>query len=180
MAKISGGVRTLKTGSKEYNARKVDVDNMKNSGLYSEVYFSQKSGGYMAVEQSPFGHKPEEIRAAKILANNGYKMILKNEAGHLTTPDGKIFSYFYEQHTPSKTSFHKSLEHAKNKHEKLIRMGKPGIDVALVYVKYNRYSKKDVVEGIKKYESYQSNRHRFNQIIVVTPKGRIHRHRHNK
>ena len=100
MAKTSGGVRTLKTGSKEYSLRALDVERMRNSGIYSSVEFSHNGGGYVAIENSTMSHKAEELEAARILANNGYKVILGNEAGQLTTSEGQIFSFSYEQHTP--------------------------------------------------------------------------------
>jgi hypothetical protein len=84
MAKITGGVRILKTGSKQYTARELEARQMLNSGLYSSVEMSKTGGGYVAIEQSTKKHKPEELEAAKILANNGYKVILKDEAGSLT------------------------------------------------------------------------------------------------
>lgn len=66
----------------------------------------------------------------------------------------------------------KCLEHASKKVYKGVR-----IDVPLIFDKHKRFSKKDVVEGIKMYEEY--NRTRFKQIIVVSLSGRIHRHKHN-
>jgi len=172
MAKISGGVRTLRGGSKEFTARQSEVQQLENSGLYSSVEFSKKGGGYVAVEKSSYKHKLEELEAARFLSDKGYKVILKDEAGELKTPDGKIFKYSFEQRTPegsTASNFAKSLEHAKLKKA----------DIALVYMKYNLHTKQSVVEGIKKYESHKTNTHRFNEIIIVTPDGRIHRHKHN-
>jgi len=174
MAKTSGGVRTLKTGSREYSTRELEVIKMREIGLYSSVEFSKKGGGYVAVEKSTMKHKPEELEAAGFLADKGYKVTLKDEAGEFKTPDGKIFSYFFEQHTPSidKNSakhFSNSLEHAKVKKA----------DIALVYMKTSGHTKKSVIDGIKEYESHKTNIHRFKQIIIVTKDGRVHKHRHN-
>jgi len=100
MAKISGGVRTLRGGSKEFTARQSEVQQLENSGLYSSVEFSKKGGGYVAVEKSPYEHKPEELEAARFLADKGNIMKLKNEAGNMRTPDGYVFNYSFEQITP--------------------------------------------------------------------------------
>ena len=168
--KTGGGNRVLKTGSKEYTARELEVKAMRESGLYSEVYFDKSSGGYYAVEKSDMAHKAEEYEAARFLANKGYKMILKDESGGMTTPDGKIFKYSFDQITPegsTPSNIRNALVHAREKKA----------DVALVYMKHNKHTKKSVVEGLKLYEA--KNGYRFKQIIVVTPDGRIHKHRHN-
>ena len=170
MAKISGGVRTLKGGSREFTARQSEVRQLENSGLYSSVEFSKKGGGYVAVEKSLYKHKPEELEAARFLSDKGYKVILKDEAGELKTPDGKIFKYSFEQRTPdgsTATNFRNSLFHAKSK----------TADIAVVYMKYNKHTKQSVTSGIKLFED--SGSYRFKQIIIVTPDGRIHKHRHN-
>jgi len=170
MAKISGGVRSLKTGSREYSARELEVIQMRNSGKYSSVEFSKKGGGYVAVEKSTASHKPEELEAARFLANKGYKVTLKDEAGNFVTPDGKLFSYSFEQSTPeggTAKNFRSQLSHARDK----------TADVALVYMKYNKHTKQSVTDGIRLYEA--GNSYRFKEIIIITPDGRIHRHRHN-
>lgn len=144
---------------------------MEESGKYSSVEFSKKGGGYVAIEKSAKKHKKEELEAARLLADKGYKVTLKDEAGELKTPDGKIFSYSFEQRTPegsTATNFRNSLFHAQGKRAK----------IALLYMKYNKHTKKSVLDGIKLFEEAGS--YRFNQIIIVTKDGRIHRHRHSK
>ena len=170
MAKTSGGVRTLKAGSKNYNARRKEFWVLMGSGKYSDGYFSDMSGGYYLVEKSDMAHKTEEFEAAGILADRGYKVILKDESGGLTTPDGQIFTYSFDQITPegdTPGNFKNALMHARSKKA----------DVALVYMKHNKHTKQSVVEGIKLYE--EKNKYRFKQIIIVTKDGRIHKHRHN-
>ena len=171
MAKTSGGVRTLKTGSREYRKRESEVNEMIASGKYQSVKMSS-GGGYVAIEKSTFKHKPEELEVANILASKGYKVILKNEAGQIKSADGTIFSATFEQRTPKQSRFKKSLEHAKNKNTE-----KQKIDIGVVYDKYRIYNKKDVEIGIKDYES--QNKYRFKQIIVISNKGNVHIHRHN-
>ena len=172
MAKTSGGNRSLTNGSREYSRRQKEVGEMRASGKYSSVKMSEKGGGYVAIEKSKFPHKPEEIEAAHFLADKGYKVILKDEAGHVTTPDGYIFSYTFEQSTPvsakGENGFKNRLQHARDK----------AVDVALVYDKYDLFTKTDVKDGIKLYEQY--NRHRFKKIIVVSARGNVHVHKHNE
>ena len=170
MAKISGGVRILKSGSRQYTAREREVMEMQASGKYSSVILSKKGGGYVAVENGKAKHKPEELEAARFLADKGYKVTLKDETGQIKTPDGYLFKASFEQRTPEGSSarnFRFALEHARNK----------VVDIPVVYMKYNRHTKQSVVEGLKEYEAFNS--YRFKQIVIITPDGRIHRHKHN-
>lgn len=168
MGKTSGGNRTLKSGSREYIARRKEVAEMIASGKYSSVTMSESGGGYVAIEKSSQRHKPEEIEAANHLAKKGYKVILKDEAGQVKTPDGYLFTASFEQRTPTQASVHKALEHAKIKNA----------DIALIYDKHHIYHRADIDKGLERYELY--NEYRFKQIIVVSKDGEVHRHRHNK
>lgn len=170
MAKVSGGTRILKTGSKEWAAREKEVSEMQKSGKYSSVTFHKEGGGYVAVEQSKMKHKKEELEAAAFLAKKGYKVILKDEAGQVATPDGFLFKATFEQRTPTvgeAKGFKNSLEHAKKKNA----------EIAIVYDKNYVYHRKDVDAGIKLYESL--NNYKFKQIIVIASDGMVHRHKHN-
>ncbi|MBQ9255152.1 MAG: hypothetical protein IJ180_10330 [Bacteroidales bacterium] len=169
MAKVSGGTRVLKQGSREYNKRKEEVYQMQKSGKYSSVKMTDR-GGYVAIEKSRAKHKAEEIEAAEILANKGYKVILKDEVGDVRTPDGYLFKVSFEQRTPRGEGFknvNNSLEHAKIKNA----------EITVIYDKYNKYNRKNIDDGIKYYESL--NKYRFKEIIVVTKGGRVHKHKHN-
>jgi len=53
-----------------------------------------------------------------------------------------------------------------------------GLEILIFYMKYNSHTRQSVEEGLKLFES-KSN-FRFDRIIVVTPSGRIHVHKHNK
>ena len=106
MAKTSGGVRTYRQGTSTYQKRKAEAEAMRASGRYSSVEF-RDSGGYVAIEKSKMKHRPEELEAASILANKGYKVILKDETGSdigIKTPDGYLFSVSFEQRTPTRDS----------------------------------------------------------------------------
>lgn len=173
MAKTSGGIRTYKNGSSTYRRREVEADAMRRSGKYSSVEMG-KGGGYVAIEKSPARHMPEELEATKILADRGYKVTLKNEAGlghKIKTPDGYLFSASFEQKTPkgnTDINIRSSLYHARDKKA----------DVPVLYMKGSGHTRQSVENGIRAFES--ASKYRFKQIIVVTEDGRIHRHKHNK
>ena len=175
MAKPGGGTRKLKNGSREYNKRLKEVESMRASGKYSSVEMGVH-GGYLAIEKSKTQHKPEEIEAGKILADNGYKVILKNEDGHRATGDGTLFSIEYEQRTPTKGGAHgvlKAIEHARIK----VMKGAEEVQIPVIFDKNRLYNKAMVEDGIKLYE--RLNRIRFKEIIVVSANGHVHRHKHN-
>lgn len=171
MAKERGGSRTLKSGSAEYRRRENEVIAMRQSGKYSSVQITDK-GGYVAIEKSTMAHKPEELEAAQILADNGYKVILKDEnVVEGKTPDGYVFSLSYEQRTPTKDraeTIRYALNHARDK----------GADVAVIYSKYHSFSRKTMEAGVNLFES--NDPYRFKKIIVVADNGHIHRYRHDK
>lgn len=173
MAKTAGGVRTYKQGSSTYRKRQAEVEAMRASGKYSSIEMS-KGGGYVAIEKSTARHMPEELEAARILADKGYKVILKDEATGLhgvKTPDGYLFNASFEQRTPTKdgaNTIRNALYHARNK----------GADVAVIYSRNHAFTRGSVENGIKLYE--QSHDYKFKRIIVVADNGNVHRYRHNK
>ena len=174
MTKKRGSSRQLKSGSAEMERRRKEVGEMRESGKYISVEMG-KNGGFLAIEKGKAKHKPEEIEAGKILADKGYKVILKDETGEVTTPDGYIFSSLFEQRTPDKAKGAKGFEGVlKHSFDKVLKGAK--IDVPVVYDKYGKFSKKDVEEGIKLFEQHK--RMRFKEIIVVSDTGRIHIHIH--
>ena len=169
MAKTSGGVRKYSKGSSTYLKRQAEAETMRRSGKYSSVEMG-KGGGYVAVEKSSAKHKPEELEAARILANKGYKVMLKDESGGKITPDGFIFKASFEQRTPqagSYKNFVKGLEHAKKK----------VASVAVMYDKYGVHTRSSVKKGLSRYEYL--NKYRFKEVIVISKDGRIHRHKHD-
>lgn len=169
MAKTSGGVRTYKPGTATYTKREREVEELRASGKYSSVTMSE-GGGYVAVEKSPKQHKPEEVEVARILARKGYKVKLKDEAGMVTTEDGKIFEASFEQRSPTHDrpqSIRNALFHARDKSAK----------IAVIYSRKHIFSRKSVEEGIKLFEA--GSRHRFERIIIVADNGHVHRYKHN-
>lgn len=150
MAKASGGTRKLKYGSREYRKRQDEIKAMQGNGKYSSVTMGTH-GGYLAIEKSNSQHKIEEIEAGKILADNGYKVILTSEDGHKATGDGTLFSIGYEQRTPTKGTAHgvlKAIEHARIK----VMKGAKEVKIPVIYDKKRLYNKTMIEEGIKLYE----------------------------
>ena len=180
MAKLSGGVRVLKVGSKGFNARRKEYWQLIESGKYRDGYFSDMSGGYWLEEKSSNPHSEGEREAAQILADHGYKVVLIDESGSSIKVDGTIFSFTYEQRTPYAGIKAKKMPktgNAKNFENALEHAMKKKADYAVVYMKQNKHTKQTVSEGLKKFEEH--NQYRFKQLIVVTKDGRIHRHRHD-
>lgn len=142
---------------------------MRDSGLYSEVT-ATKDGGLFAIEKGKARHKPEEIEAGKYMAKAGYHVILKDETGSVTTPDGYVYSFTFEQRTPTKggATFKRALDHAQKK----------SADVAVVYDKHQVYHRQDVENGIKQFENHS--KYRFKRIIVVSKSGNVYEHSHNE
>lgn len=177
MVKLSGGSRTLTGGSREYGRREVEFNQLRNSGQYSEGYFSKKGGGYVLVERSTMPHSQDEIEAARFMADKGYIVTLTDESNQgkgskVKTPDGKIFDATFEQRTPDGTqntpeNIRSALRHGRDKQS----------DMVVIYQKHGKHSRAAVEEGIRIYEA--QSRHRFSQIMIVTRDGRIHRHKHN-
>ena len=170
MAKTAGGVRTYRQGTSTYLKRFEEVGRLRMSGRYSSVEMG-KGGGWLAIEKSTARHKPEELEAARILADKGYKVTLKDEGGQVKTPDGYLFSASFEQRTPTKdgaNTIRNALYHARNK----------GADVAVIYSRNHAFTRGSVENGIKLYE--QSHDYKFKRIIVVADNGNVHRYKHNK
>lgn len=170
MAKTSGGIRTYSPGSVTYNRREAEVVAMRASGRYSSVEIGN-GGGWLAVQKSNMLHSKDEMAAARILANKGYKVTLLNESGRVRTPDGNIGTFSFEQRTPTKdgaSTIRNALTHAKSKNA----------DIALIYSKGHLFTRESVEKGIIDYESLE--KYRFKGIIVVADNGHVHRHKHNR
>lgn len=166
MAKKYGNNRAAT--AEEMSALHEEVEEMRASGKYSLV--EEYNGGYLAIEKSSKTHSKDEEEAARFMAKNGNKVILKNEAGSETTVEGWINGRKYEQKTPigsDATNFENALRHARDKHA----------EIAVVYTKKAKYTLNIVEEGLKNFET--NSKYRFHKIIVVTKDGRLHYHVHN-
>lgn len=186
MSKGNGGTLTNSSTQKAENKREFqklfDNEITKNSiSFYDEL-----SGGYLIVQyghQLKNGMNDVEYKAASILAQNGYRVILtpegdgkigsisvtRNKKGNKTYVDGKINTQTYEQHTPTTLNQQKgvlsSLMHARYK----------GADIALIYDHNNILHRNDIQKGIDNYNNLNmSNKSDFKAIIVVNAKKEIH------
>lgn len=189
MAKVSGGTRLLRPTSKS-NSNKRRFEKALSTGKYlADKCYLSKSGAIVLVEYGHNLHKVE-LEAARSLADYGYSVLLTSENniemstktkrdGTPKYSDGKITleELTYEQSTPQTIakrgpaiSVHKSLEHAKSK----------GSDVAIIYDRSRLFHRNDIENGIKEYESHQTNRHRFKAIIVIDGDRNVHEWTHNK
>ena len=183
MAKPGGGTR-LKNGSRNWNKSASQYAELVKSGKYrSNSYFSQVGGGYVVEENGTKPHSADEWFVARALADHGRKVIMWDEAGTATTPEGEIISIgLYEQRTPTLSKAQKrgevpfdkvanirnALGHARDKHA----------GVAVIYMKNNLHDVMSVKAGIESFEERST--YRFREIIVITSDGRQHRHKHNK
>lgn len=189
MAKDYGADRTVGQHTDEWKARKKEVEDMLASGNYSKVYFSEKGGGYYAIEKSEASHKPEEIEAAHHMADAGYKVILTDEGGSGVSADGKVFNFVYEQSTPNpkhprtndslSNSVKNALQHGVEKVKKAERNHQDDfkVDVAVIYDKHHSYHAKHIEAGIAQFELYGN--FRYKRIIVISKSGNVYEHFHN-
>lgn len=180
MPKAYGGTRGAMPGTAEYKNRQSEVDTLRQSGKYSSVEFFENSGGYLAVEHSERKHKPEEIEAATYLAEAGYKVTLVDEHGKAKTPDGKVYTFTYEQKTPQKQG---TTEAAESVRKCMTHAVSKSADIALIYDKHENYHRADIEAGISLFENgnerLNPNPYRFKKIIVVDKGGRVYEHVHN-
>lgn len=161
----------MSVGSVAYDNRIKEVTAMRQSGQYSSVTMPPNGTGWVAIEKSPKRHSAEEIEAAQHMAVRGYKVTLKDEAGHIVTEDGRLFKATFEQRTPTKGGAKvvvKALEHAKKK---------GGIQVAVIYDRNGLFRRRDIEAGVRSYENL--NAYRFERIIVIGKSGRVHVHKHD-
>jgi len=170
MAKDYGGDRMVEQYAQPYADVKKKVEDMKASGKYDTVEMTS-NGGIYAVEKGKARHKPEEKEAAKHMAKAGYQVTLKDETGQVRTPDGKVFSFTFEQRTPNTGGARtvlKAMEHARRK----------PADVVVIYDKHSVYHRDVIEHGISLYEQHISN-YRFKRIIVISKSGNVYEHSHN-
>ena len=176
MVKVKGGVRNVSRTSKAYQNRLREIENLRASGKYSRVEMPKNGTGWVAIEKSPKKRYAHEIEAAFHMAKAGYKVILKDEAGRMTTPDGFLFSFAYEQktvETRNESKIYRAIEHAYNKLDKGAH-----VDVVVIYDRYGNYVRKDVEDGILRFER-EKGYYRFRGFVFISKTGKISVFRHN-
>lgn len=188
--KSVGGLRAISTvteGGMAQNAAEFRA--ALASGKYDiDKSFMTDSGAYVLFEKGHEYHI-EEIEAAQAMANHGINVIMENEGdpSRATAIDANnnfkfsegvlsIEKLSYEQSTreslttTAERSVKKALEHAKSK----------GSSVAVIYDRGGVFHRGDIQAGIKKYESFRTNSHRFKAILVIDQHGNVYEWGHTK
>lgn len=188
--KSTGGLRaisTIQAGGFAQNA--ADFRAAMATGKYDiDKSFLADSGAYVLFEKGHEYHI-EEIEAAQAMANYGINVIMEKEGdpsrataidanGNFKFSEGKLSveKLSYEQSTKdslkttAERSVKKALEHAKSK----------GSSVAVIYDRGGVLHRDDIRAGIKKYESFKNNTHRFKAILVIDKSGNVYEWNHTK
>lgn len=188
--KSVGGLRAISTvqaGGIAQNA--ADFRAALATGKYDiDKSFMSESGAYVLFEKGHEYHI-EEIEAAQAMANHGINVIMEKEGdparataidpkGNFKFSEGTISleKLSYEQSTRTKietaaeTSVKKALEHARTK----------GASVAVIYDRGGVFHRGDIQAGIKKYEQFKGNAHRFKAILVIDKDRNVYEWHHTK
>ena len=188
MSKSYGGTRVVTPTTKNKAAAKSDYKKALSGGKFDKdlSYFSEKTGA-SALYMHGHNYHETEIEAAKILADNGYNVVLTPEnhnayiskidkKGNPKFVDGTVSLYTYEQSTPlpsNKTqeglakSINNTIQHARDKNAQ----------IAVIYDKYNSYHREDINRGMKMFES--KNKYRVKAVLTINTKGEVHEWLHD-
>ncbi|MBP3537125.1 MAG: hypothetical protein J6J93_06245 [Muribaculaceae bacterium] len=188
--KSTGGLRAISTvHAGDFAQNAADFRAALATGKYDiENSYLSDSGAYVLFEKGHTYHI-EEIEAAQAMANHGINVIMENEGdpSRATAIDANnnykfsegvlaIERLSYEQstretlNTTAERSVKKALEHAKTK----------GSSVAVIYDRGGVFHRDDIRAGIKKYESFKNNSHRFRAIFVIDKYGNVYEWNHTK
>jgi len=154
----------------------------------SKCYFSEKTGAFVLYMHGHIYHE-DEITVANAFADNGFLVVLTPEGNSLFATnklirqgsaiykysEGLINGITYEQRTITLINNHidavvSSIEHVKWKNS----------DIVVIFDKTGLLTDKDILEGIKNYESRKSNRFRAKHIIVFYKDMSMEIFHHNK
>ena len=188
--KSVGGLRNISIVKEgDFAQHAADFREALASGKYDigNSYLSD-TGAYVLFEKGHEYHI-EEIEAAKAMADHGIIVTMGKEGDPSTATainakgDHKfsegtlsIEKLSYEQSTKEKLttsaerSVKKALEHAKTK----------GSSVAVIYDRGGVFHRDDIRAGIKKYESFKNNSHRFKAILVIDKNRNVYEWSHTK
>lgn len=188
--KSTGGLRaisTVKAGDFAQNA--ADYRAALATGKYDiENSYLSDSGAYVLFEKNHIYHI-EEIEAAKAMADHGIIVTMGREGnpsdatainakGDFKFSEGtlSVERLSYEQSTrenlttKAERSVKKALEHAKSK----------GSSVAVIYDRGGVFHRENIRDGIRSYESFKNNSHRFNAILVIDKNRNVYEWKHTK
>lgn len=188
--KSTGGLRvisTVKAGSFAQHA--ADFRAALATGKYDiKSSYLSDTGAYVLFEKGHEYHT-EEIEAAKAMADHGIIVRLEKEGdpsrataidpkGNFKFSEGtlSVEELSYEQSTrtslttTAERSVKKALEHSRKK----------GSDVAVIYDKGGVFHRSDIQAGIKSYENFKTNTHRFKAILVIDQYHNVYEWTHSK
>ncbi len=190
MAKSCGGIRNVGIVSQsDYATNKAEFERQLASGKYDiENSYLSPTGAYVLYEKGHEYHI-EEIEAARAMADKGIivEMTKEGDPSRATAIDAKgnykfsegtisIERLSYEQSTRTtltqnaERSVKKALEHCRSK----------GSDIAVIYDRGGVFHRGDIEAGIKKYESFKGNTHRFVSILVIDQNRNVYEWTHTK
>lgn len=198
MAKNTGSTRLVgrvEDGSFEYNVAQFRNE-IQSKDVQPEHCYMSPSGAYVIFHKG-HNYDANEIEAAKIMADNGIIVHLtsekdisqatatfinkKGETVHKFS-DGRLSMDMnsYEQSTRStlvkknkkaqSTVVKDALEHAKDKKAR----------IAVLYDKAGTLRRSDIRRGIRRYEGFANNTHRFDAILIISQSGHVHEWSHYK
>ena len=188
--KSVGGMRNISTvKAANFAQHAADFRAALATGKYDvEKSYLSDTGAYVLFEKGHEYHI-EEIEAAKAMADHGIIVTMGVEGdpkratavdvnGNHKFSEGvlSVEKLSYEQSTREKLtttaerSVKKALEHAKSK----------GSSVAVIYDRGGVFHRDDIRAGIKKYESFKNNSHRFKAILVIDKNRNVYEWSHTK
>lgn len=188
--KSIGGMRNISTVEEgNFAQHAADYRAALATGKYDiENSYLSDTGAYVLFEKGHEYHV-EEIEAAKAMADHGIIVTMGVEGdpkratavdfnGNPKFSEGtlSIERLSYEQstreelNTTAERSVKKALEHAKTK----------GSSVAVIYDRGGVFHRDDIRAGIKKYESFKNNSHRFKAILVIDKDRNVYEWSHSK
>ena len=190
MAKSYGGIRNVGVvNQSDYASNKAEFERVLATGKYDvEKSYLSHTGAYILYEKGHEYHI-EEIEAARAMADHGIivEMTKEGDPTKATAIDAKgnykfsegtlsIEKLSYEQSTRSlstentERSVKKALEHCRSK----------GSKVAVIYDRGGFFHRSDIQAGIRSYESFKGNSHRFKSILIIDKNKNVYEWTHDK
>lgn len=190
MGKPTGGTRYVKPSDASKAKNLTDFNNRMATGFYdtSKSFVSAVSGAYVAY-MTGHNYFPEEIEAARYLADAGFNVVLTPEGngyeiyatnvkrGNYKYSEGTVSQITFEQTTPksitntAETTIKNAIKHANTKRS----------NIALIYDKNSLFHREDIEKGMKAYQkSDKAWQKKVKAVLVVNSKGEVWEHQFDK
>ena len=175
MGKPTGGTRYVKPSDASKAKNLTDFNNRMATGFYdtSKSFVSAVSGAYVAY-MTGHNYFPEEIEAARYLADAGFNVVLTPEGNGY---EGTVSQITFEQTTPksitntAETTIKNAIKHANTKRS----------NIALIYDKNSLFHREDIEKGMKAYQkSDKAWQKKVKAVLVVNSKGEVWEHQFDK